>query len=153
MTPHPFDAYLHAHIPLSRHLGLRVLRLDAARVEIHLPLAPNLNPHGTVFGGSLNAVGLLTGWVLLHQRCRDAGLPVKLVGQQSETRFLAPAVGDCIAHAEVAAPDFDQLAVQFRQRGRARHELDTVIRCGDVEVARHRGTYALLTEPHPESAS
>ncbi len=148
MKPETLDAYLHAHIPLSRHMGLRVLHLDDHRIRVGLPLAPNVNPHGSVFGGSLAALGLVSAWALLHVSFEQAGLPVRLVGKQGQCDFLVPAAGDCVA--ETHAEDFDNLFASFRRLGRARQALITTIRVGALEVARHRGLYTALT---PRSAT
>lgn len=146
MNPSPLDAYLRQQIPLSTAMGLRVLEAQPGRVRIALPLAPNHNPHGTVFGGALSAVGLLTGWVLLHGAFEAAGLQAKLVGQRGDCEFLAPADGDCIAECLCPAAELAAVLSSFRDRGRARLSLDTLIRAGEREVARHRGTYVALPE-------
>lgn len=145
------QAYLHQHIPLSRHMGIRVLEVDDARLRVQLPLAPNVNPHGTVFGGALSALGLVSAWMLLFAAFERAGLPVKLVGKQGQCEFLAPAEGDCIAHTELVPAERDALFAQFRERGRARHTVITRICVGEREVARHTGVYTALT-PFPDAA-
>jgi hypothetical protein len=43
-----------------------------------------------------------------------------------------------------SAADLEALIARFAEQGRARQELLTVIRCGPVEVARHRGLYTAL---------
>lgn len=144
MNADELNRYLRAHIPLSAHMGMQVLLLEPGRVRVQLPLAPNLNPHGTVFGGALAALGLATGWMLLHAAFARAGVAVKLVGQKSECAFLAPAVNDCVAESELAETEFAGLLTRFREQGRARQKLTTVIRVGAIEVARHDGLYAAL---------
>lgn len=144
MNADDLNRYLRAHIPLSVHMGMEVVLLEPARVQVLLPLAPNLNPHGTVFGGALAALGLATGWMLLHAAFARADLAVKLVGKQSECLFLAPATTDSIAEACCAEIDLDLLLARFRDQGRARQEVETVIRVGDIDVARHRGVYSAL---------
>lgn len=154
MRPEELDQYLYRHIPLSLHMGLRVIEAEPERLRVHLPLAPNVNPHGTVFGGALAALGLVGGWVLLHTAFERAGLAVQLVGKQGTCDFLAPATGDCIAETLCAPAELDALLTQFRERGRARHALTTVIRVGEREVARHLGVYtALPATDHRTSAT
>ena len=138
------NEYLQQRIPLSRHMGMRVLELDAERIRVGLPLEANRNPHGTVFGGSLAALGLASAWMLLHARFTAAGLPVTLVGKRGECDFLAPAQTDCVAETRCDAEAQAALFEAFRQKARARQALTTVIRAGDVEVARHQGLYTAL---------
>lgn len=144
MQPEELDDYLHRHIPLSRHMGLRVIEAQAQRLRVYLPLAPNVNPHGTVFGGALAAVGLVSGWMLLYAAFRRAGLEAKLVGKEAQCAFLAPADSDCIAETTCEPVALDALLARFRTAGHARHALDTVIRVGEREVARHHGVYTAL---------
>ena len=47
-------------------LGLRVHSATPECVEIALPLAPNVNPHGTIFGGAQAATCLVGGWMILN---------------------------------------------------------------------------------------
>lgn len=145
MNVDSLEQYLHQHIPLSRHMGLRVLQAEPECLLLHLPLAPNVNPHGTVFGGALAAVGLVSAWTLLYAAFVRAGVEVSLVGKQAQCDFIAPATGDCIAETRCTQAELDALLAQFRARGRARHTLTTHIRVGEVEVARHLGVYTALT--------
>lgn len=138
------NRYLHAHIPLSVHMGMDVVLLEPARVQLRLPLAPNVNPHGTVFGGALTALGLLSGWVLLHAAFARADLAVKLVAKRSDCSFLRPATGACIAESACAESDLAHLMTQWRAHGRARQELETIIRVEGLDVARHCAVYSAL---------
>lgn len=149
MTADELERYLHAHIPLSRHMDLRVRAAEREHLLLHLPLAPNVNPHGTVFGGALAAVGLVGGWMLLHAAFVRAGLDIKLVGKEGRTEFLAPATAGCTVETRCPGADLDALIGHFRQHGRARQALTTVIRVGDVEVARHHGVYTALLPETP----
>jgi thioesterase domain-containing protein len=146
MTPDAINAYLHQRIPLSVHMQMQVLVLEPDRIEVRMPLAPNRNPHGTVFGGALSALGLVSGWMLLHAALEEDGLPAALVGQQSHTDFLAPAAGDCVAECVCPRETLDRLRSSFRERRRARLSLDTLIRVGALPVARHAGVYVALQE-------
>tara|TARA_R110000787_G_scaffold6770_20_gene23572 strand:+ start:1364 stop:1804 length:441 start_codon:yes stop_codon:yes gene_type:complete len=146
MTTSNLNRFLHTHIPLSAHMGMKVLALEAGRVQIHLPRARNLNPHGTVFGGALTALGLVSGWSLVYSAFERAGVPTKLVGQRSECEFLAPATGDCSSETCCDEKELQALIKRFRDGGKARIELATSIRVGNIEVARHQGVYAALPE-------
>ncbi|MGH8516772.1 MAG: YiiD C-terminal domain-containing protein [Panacagrimonas sp.] len=151
-TAAELEAYLHANIPLSRHMDLRVRSATRDRLELALPLAPNVNPHGTVFGGALAATGLVGGWMLLHAAFTRAGLSIQLVGKEGRCEFLAPGTADCVAITTCPTADLDALLARFAERGRARQELLTVIRIGEVEVARHHGVYTALPA-HTAAAS
>lgn len=149
MTLAQINAYLRAHIPLSVHMDLRVVLLEPGCIQVSMPLAPNRNPHGTIFGGALSALGLVSGWMLLHAAFERAGLPADLVGQQSRSDFLAPATANCLAECRCAADELERLLSSFRERGRARLQLETLIRVDTRDVARHTGLYVALKEKVP----
>ena len=86
--------YLHTHIPLTAHMGIRVSAYDTKSVRLYAPLTPNLNHRNTAFGGSLSTLGILAGWTLLHLRLEEAGMPSRLVIQKSAMDFQRPVTGD-----------------------------------------------------------
>jgi thioesterase domain-containing protein len=150
-TADQLEAYLHAHVPLSRHMGLRVHSATRERVEIALPLAPNVNPHGTIFGGAQTAACLVGGWMLMHAAFARAGMPAQVVGKEARCEFLAPATGDCLVVTTCEPAELDALIARFTEHGRARQPLLTVVRLGDVEVSRLQGLYTAMG--HAASAS
>ena len=62
MTPAALETYLHDHIPLSRAMAVRVVTSAPGHVELAAPLEPNINVHGTAFGGSVSTLGVLAAW-------------------------------------------------------------------------------------------
>jgi thioesterase domain-containing protein len=153
MTADELERYLHAHIPLSRHMGMRVAAAESGAVDLTLPLAPNVNPHGTVFGGALTATGLVSAWMVLFAAFERAGLEVKLVGKEVRCEFLAPADGDCVSRSRVPVADLDALVARVAAEGRARQTVTTSIRVGEVEVARHQGVYTAILESKARQTS
>ncbi len=150
MDTRTIERYLHEHIPVSRHLGTRVLEASAERVRLGAPLAPNLNHRRTVFGGSLSALAILAGWAWLHLRLRgERAFGGQIVIMGNSVKYLAPAEGDFEAVcAAPAAERWARFARTLDRRGRARLELDAEIRVGDLPVASFRGQYvALDAEP------
>ena len=87
MTPGEVQRGLYDRIPLSRAMGVTVLRADLTRVELAAPLAPNLNPHATVFGGSGVSLAILAAWTVLELRERAAGGDAQLVIQRSGMHY------------------------------------------------------------------
>src|SRR6476646_8042129 len=84
------QAVLDHDIPISAALGLKVAGFDAGTLRLAAPLAPNINHKDTAFAGSLNAVLTLAGWSLLWLIARSAGMPAKVVIQDSAIRYLRP---------------------------------------------------------------
>src|SRR5438067_12786961 len=63
---------LHSKIPITRAMGVRVENYDGARLVLSAPLAANVNHLGTAFGGSLNALAVLSGYGLLWLELQEA---------------------------------------------------------------------------------
>jgi thioesterase domain-containing protein len=96
------QSMLRTRIPLADFMQLAIDRADNEAVYVSAPLAPNLNVHGTVFGGSLTAVGLLAGWSLLTWRMQGWGLAGDWVVARHEAQFMHPVSGRFQACASLA---------------------------------------------------
>src|SRR5215210_1626167 len=61
----------YSKIPITRALGVRVEHYDGERLVLSAPLDSNVNHLGTAFGGSLNALAVLSGYGLLWLELQD----------------------------------------------------------------------------------
>ncbi len=148
MTPAELEAYLHAHIPISREMGVRVAACDPAGVTLAAPLAPNINHRATVFGGSASAVAILAAWASLHRAMTLAGRPARLVIQRNRVDYLAPIAGDFTARCE-GLPEA-KLAAFLRmlaRHGRARADLTATLEFEGAVAARFAGEFVALRTP------
>ena len=66
------EQFLHAKIPLTAAMGVRVESYDAQQLILTAPLDANHNHLGTAFGGSLAALLILSGYGLLWLELGDA---------------------------------------------------------------------------------
>lgn len=145
--PEPLDLpavqrYLHEHIPLSRHLGARVLEAGPTAVRLAAPLAPNLNHRGTAFGGSLSALAILSGWTWVFVNLRAEGFDGRIVIQSSSVDYLSPAEADFEAVCRAPSPErWRHFRETLEQRGRGRIELEADLTVGGRLVATFRGRY------------
>lgn len=139
------EKYLHGHIPLSAAMGVRVLLATPARVELAAPLAPNINHHETVFGGSASALAILCAWSLLHVRMLGAGVRARLVIQRNEMSYDEPILGDFTATCELEDESaWERFLRMFERRGRARITLRARLECGSRRVAGFEGDFVAL---------
>ena len=148
MTPAELEAYLHAHIPISREMGVSVLSCDGPGVTLAAPLAPNINHRATLFGGSASAVAILAAWASLHRAMTGAGVSARLVIQRNTIDYLRPIAGDFTAHC-AGVPDA-RLAGFLRmlaRHGRARVELTATLRFDGAESARLTGEFVAIRLP------
>ena len=115
------EHYLHRHIPLSAAMGVRVRVATPERVELTAPLAPNINHHETLFGGSGAAIATLSAWTLVNLRLRHAGVRAQLVIQRNAMSYVEPIDGDFAAVCE--CPDdtlWQRFLTMVERRGRGR---------------------------------
>src|SRR5688500_13552165 len=128
--PAALERYLHAQMPISKAMGVRVVEADASGVRLCAPLAPNLNHRQTFFGGSAAALATLAAWALAHQRLlAEAGLDAHLVIQRSSMEYIEPAAAE--VEAECRAPrqeDWDRLLRMVKRRGKGRVDLSVELR-------------------------
>ncbi len=142
---------LHREIPLTRAMGVTVVRCDGHGLALAAPLAANLNHKRTAFGGSLAALATLAGWGLLQLLLR-AHAPATVVIRESEVRYLRPVMQDI--EATCALPPAAELARflrMFERRGMARIELAATIPANGKEAIQFRGAYVALDKArHPQ---
>src|ERR1043166_4799497 len=80
------ENFLHEKIPITRAMGIRVIS-SGNEFAIEAPVALNFNHLGTGFGGSINAVATLAGyvflWIELHEIPRSEE---RRVGKECRSR-------------------------------------------------------------------
>jgi thioesterase domain-containing protein len=142
------EGYLHAQMPISRAMGVRVVQANGTGVMLSAPLAPNLNHRQTFFGGSAAALATLAAWALAHSRLREEeGLDVHLVIQRSSMEYVEPAAAAVEAEC-VAPPDgeWERMLRMVRRRGKGRIELKVQLRAEGAVVGSFEGSFVAFTE-------
>ena len=137
---------LHHDIPLTRAMQLGVAGWAGHELRLSLPLAPNVNHTGSMFGGSLYSLCVLAGWGWLTLRLREAGIDDgHIVIKGGQIDYPLPVEGDAVAIcAAPAAEDWQKFETLYRRRGRARLYLDIRILAASGETAVHlHGEYVL----------
>jgi thioesterase domain-containing protein len=141
------QATLDHEIPLSRAIGIAVLRYDAAGLALGAPIAANTNHKSTAFAGSLNAVATLAGWGLVWLLLRERDLAATIVIQESEARYHLPVRGDFTA---ICPPppvaEIDQLTEGLRRKGKARLKLAVEIHDGLRAAVTFTGRYVAIRD-------
>jgi thioesterase domain-containing protein len=144
-TPDEITAYLHDHIPISRHLGVAVWAYDGESIRLGAPLAPNVNHRSTAFGGSLSALAILSGWALLHLKLREHGIENRLVIQGSTFDFQEPVRGDFVAVSSLPpARAWDRFLATLARHHRARVTVPGIVECEGVIGGSHEGVYVAM---------
>jgi thioesterase domain-containing protein len=142
LTPQALQEYFHDHIPLSRAMAVEVEIATPQVVRLVAPLAPNINHHGTVFGGSASAVAVLSAWGLLHVAMMDANIKADLVVQKSSMSYELPITGKFIAEAAPPAPEIMQrFLATLKKHKRARITIHSVLNCNGKKVGEFEGDF------------
>lgn len=134
---------LHSKIPITRAMCVRAEHYDGERLVLVAPLEENVNHLGTAFGGSLNALAVLSGYGLLWLELQDT--ECHIVIRESSISYERPVRGEL--RAVCLRPDEDALAQfkqAFRQKGRARIVLSATIEEGGRTAVRFHGTFVAL---------
>ena len=134
---------LHSKIPITRAMGVQVEDYDGARLILSAPLAANVNHLGTAFGGSLNALAVLSGYGLLWLELQEA--ECHIVIRDSAISYERPVRGAlraiCVRPEAAALAQFKQT---FQQKGKARIALSATIEDQGITAVRFQGTFVAL---------
>lgn len=129
-------------IPLSEFMQLQVQSFDGHQLRCHAPLAPNKNPHQTMFAGSIYSMATLTGWGMVFLQLKALGLKGDIVLADAQIRYLAP-----LQHKPSAQVDLLQLKGDLTPlvRGqKVRQQLKVQIMDGDNKVGEFEGRFVVL---------
>lgn len=146
MTPEALRTYLHDHIPLSRAMAVEVLEASAAHVLLEAPLEPNLNMHGTMFGGSAATLALLAAWSVMHLKLETAGIASQLVIHRTSMEYLLPITGIAQASAQLNDADWPNFLQTFHRRGRARLTVHSELLFEGQTAGRLTGEFVAISD-------
>lgn len=138
---------LYAEIPITRQMGLKVVKADSREVTITAPLEPNINHKATAFGGTIASALLLSGWGLAEVRLRAWGLRAHVVVMKTEIEYLLPVEGDfsatCSLEDEQVWEDFYH---RLTRKNKARLKLEGTVHIKGEIAARFSALYVAMME-------
>lgn len=141
------EQYLHRHIPLSAAMGVRVRVATPERVELAAPLAPNINHHETLFGGSGAAIATLSAWTLVNLKLRHARVRARLVIQRNAMSYDEPIEGDFVALCEQPEESlWQRFLTMIERRGRGRITMTAQLLYRSRPAASFEGDFVALRE-------
>jgi thioesterase domain-containing protein len=142
------QSYLHSNIPLSAAMGVQVKVATPAHVLLSAPLAPNINHHQTVFGGSGVVLATLAAWTLLHLRLEHEQLDTQLVIQRSSMEYERPIAGDFEAECRFADETaWRRFRSTLERHGRARITLSARLLHAAHDMGSFVGDFVALGKP------
>lgn len=146
MTPTALADFLHGKIPLSKAMDVSVVSASAEEVVLEAPLDPNINVHGTMFGGSVSTLGLLAAWSVLHLRLDAEGIANQLVIHKTEVEYLLPIPGCARAAARLEGADWGNFRQTLERRGKARLIVVSELLSDGNVAARLSGEFVAIVE-------
>lgn len=133
----------HSKIPITRAMGVRAEDYDGERLIISAPLEANVNHLGTAFGGSLNALAVLSGYGLLWLELQDT--ECHIVIRDSSISYERPVRGEiraiCVRPSEETLAEFKK---NFHKKGKARIALTATIEHEGITAVRFEGTFVAM---------
>jgi thioesterase domain-containing protein len=139
VDPTELTAYLYQYIPLSAAMGMRILVADEEELTLWAPFGPNVNHHGTMFGGSIAALATLAAWSRAFVVLRDIVPSPDLVVASTSIEYLRPATREITATC--LGGDYARLRAGMSRFGRGRVTLEATVRCEGEVVATLTGVY------------
>ena len=133
---------LKGQVPLVQHMGVDIVEYQPGYVVVEAPLQPNLNTHGTAFGGSLYCVATMCGWSLVHLTLMDAGFEPSVWVTKGEVTYAKPVTGDLRAQVKASEELLNSLREQYQAKARGKIELTVEIYEGDDLALELIATYA-----------
>lgn len=139
------EQFFHERIPITRAMGIRVVKDHAQCFAIEAPLALNHNHLQTAFGGSVNAIATLAGYGFLWLQLRDENAQVVIAS--SSIRFLQPVRGTI--RAICLLPEDSELQsfrATLREKEKARITLHVRVEEGAQEAAKFEAAFVAFQE-------
>ena len=133
---------LKTELPLLQQMAVDIVEYQPGHVIVEAPLEPNLNTHGTAFGGSLYCVATMCGWSMVHLTLMDAGFEPSVWVTKGEVEYLVPVTGALRAEAKVSLEKCQALIDGYREKGKARMEITVEIYQGDALAMQLNATFA-----------
>jgi len=132
-------------IPITQHLGITVESYDDEGLTLKAPLRQNINHKSTAFAGSLNALLTLAGWGLIWLLLKERDMHAHIVIQESMSSYLRPVTRDFSAWCHKPDPAYiTRLETTLKRKGKARLQLQSEIREGDIVAVTFSGRYVVF---------
>jgi thioesterase domain-containing protein len=133
---------IHSEIPISKAMAFEILGIEPQATRTRMKLEPNTNHLGTLFGGSLYALGALSCYSALLGLLEQRQVTTKnIVITHGDIDYLSPGTGDCEAIVKTDADDIEGLLKSLKVKKRGRITFTAEISQEGRGVALVNGTY------------
>ena len=146
-TVDEINQHLHSQIPMTLQMGILVQRFSNEGVIATAPLQANINHQQSAFGGSIAALGIVTGFVAIWGNLQTRTISAELVIQHSETEFSKPGLGDMEARSRALSQSaLESFMATLNSNGTARILVTTDIFSDSKLIASNTGTFVAISD-------
>ncbi len=131
-------------IPLSEFMQLKVQNFDGFQLQCSAPLAPNKNPHHTMFAGSIYSMATLTAWGMVYLQLQALGLRGDIVLADAQIRYRAPVKQQPAARVDLLHLRGDLAALALGRK--VQQKIKVQILDGETPVGEFEGRFVVLPE-------
>lgn len=132
-------------IPVTAKTGFFVADLTHERIELFVPLSPNVNDKLTLFGGVSSMLLTLAGWALISYRFLESSIDAELVIAKSEISYNAPmktSGATIILSIKDSLADYNQFEMRVKNKERASFRVQASLFDGEGTLcATQKSTY------------
>jgi len=145
MIAKELQSYLNQQIPASESLQIGVNNCSRDKVELLVPLQPNINHKNTAFGGSISVAAILSAWSLIYLNIRDS--KNEIVIQNSEMSYIQPIHSDFESVSIFCEPkQWERFHKSFNKKGKGRITVSSKIYCNGCLAAKFSGTFVAFNK-------
>ncbi len=138
---------MHREVPISREMGVKVAAFDGKELSLTADFKRNINPHGSVFGGSLFSLCALCGWGFLRLKFIDIGTPVQIVLSEGKISYKRPVRSNVAVSCKVQDDEaYTDFLRKIERRGMAKLTVEMTISDGGKTAVRFTGRFATTRE-------
>jgi thioesterase domain-containing protein len=137
-------------IPLTTAIGVAIERYTNDELVLRAALAPNLNLHGTAFGGSLYSVCALAGWGMTWLQLRGRNLDGRIVLAEGRITYRRAVAEDIVCRCRFDPAEQLANLEQLAKTGSGLFPLLCGVDAGGRRAVRFEGEYSVRIERPPD---
>jgi thioesterase domain-containing protein len=136
------ETALHTLIPISSHMGIKVVSYDGETLILEAPLENNINHQQSAFGGSLFSVAALTGWSLVQLKLSELGIEANTVIAGGEVSYDLPVLSQIRCECTLSK-DYPDFVKKLTVKGKASLTLEPKIVLGHQDAMSFSGKFVV----------
>lgn len=123
-----YKEQLLSFIPVVSAMEVDIIDIGLRQIKLSAPLNTNINYEGTAFGGSLNTLCILSGYLLVHHLMISNGLEIdSLVIQDSQIKYKKPVNKNFFAIATVDEEEMNKFFKLLKRKNTGRIKIQSSI--------------------------